>query len=199
MTRFSRAQLLSRTATGGLALVAGGSVIGATASSASGAIGPSDIPEVTQALATELLGAVFYTQLLAAKKVPFGDAKYYKRALLNETDHYTALAKVLTDAGQTPGQPADFNFTFPDGSFDSYQSASKLGMELETIFLGIYLGGAASIQHVETRSVFARIAASQAQHLSLFSATVLNKPIGVSFPLPLSLDEGSVALDPFIS
>ena len=77
--------------------------------------------------------------------------------------------------------------------------AAELGLLLETVFLGIYLGGVASLQDPDTRALFARIAASQAEHLSLFSHIVLDKPIGMSFPVPLSLEDGSAALDPFIS
>ena len=63
----------------------------------------------------------------------------------------------------------------------------------------IYLGGAATLQDTVTRSVFARIAASQSQHLSVFSRIVLDRPVGVAFPPALGLEDGSTALDPFIS
>ena len=199
MTRFSRAQLLSRTAKGGLALAVGGGVLSAVSSPASAAIGPGDVPEVTQALAAELLGVAFYTQLLAAKVFRADEQKYFARALVNENEHYTAMAKFLTDAGQTPGTADDFNFTFPKGAFSARKPAAELGLQLETIFLGIYLGGVDALQDGLTRSIFARVAASQAHHVSLFSSIVLNKPIGLSFPVPLSLPAGSAALDPFIS
>jgi rubrerythrin len=174
-------------------------VLGAAALPASAAIGPPDIPVVTLALATELLGIELYTQALAAKVLDAQDERYLKRALSNENEHYTAVAQVLTDAGQTPGQAADFDFTFPTNGFSTRKSTAQLGMELETIFMGIYLGGAASLADATTRAVFARIAASQAEHLSVFARIVLNKPVGLSFPVALSVEDGSAALDPFIS
>ena len=198
MTRFNRAQLLSRAGKGGLALAIGGGVVGAAASPSWAAIGTSDIPAVTQGLAGELLAAAFYTELLAAKVFPANEQKYFLRALFNENEHYTAMAKLLSDAGQTPGTATDFDFTFPTGGFSTKKKAAELGMQLETIFLGIYLGGVAALQDGLTRSIFARVAASEAEHLSVFSRIALNKPIGVSFPVPLSLAEGSAALDPFI-
>jgi Ferritin-like domain len=199
VTGLTRAQLLSRTAAGGVALAVGGGVLAAEASTASGAVGPADIPVVTLALACELLGAEFYTEALAAKVFDRQETRYLTRALFNEGEHYTANAKFLTDAGQTPGQASDFDFTFPAKAFASRKSAAQLGMELETAFLGIYLGGVASLQDAGTRAVFARIAASQSEHLGLFSGIVFGKPIGLSFPVPLSVEDGSAALDPFIS
>jgi hypothetical protein len=188
-----------RSAQGGAALAIGGGIVAAGASPASAAIGQPDIPVVTLALAAELLGAEFYSQALAAKVFATDESTYLQKALFNEGQHYTAGAKFLTDAGQTPGQASDFDFTFPAKGFATRRNASALGMRLETSFLGIYLGGAASLQDPGTRAVFAQIAASQAQHLSLFSGIVLNKPVGMSFPTPLSLEDGSAALDPFIS
>jgi hypothetical protein len=177
----------------------GGSVLARSVSPASAAIGQPDVPVVTLALAAELLGAEFYTQALAAKVFGADESKYLRRALANENAHYAAMAKTLTDAGQTPGQATDFDFTFPAKGFATRKSTARLGLELETAILGIYLGGVGSLQDAGTRSLFARIAASQAQHLSFCSDIALDTPIGMSFPVPLSLEDGSAALDPFIS
>jgi hypothetical protein len=192
----TRGQLLSRTAVGGLALAGLASV---TAAPASAGIGQPDIPVVTLALASELLGAEFYTQALGAKVFDTDESHYLRRAQRNEAEHYTALATILADAGQTPGQASDFDFTFPAKAFVTRKSTAEVGLQLESAFVGIYLGGAATLQDPVTRSVFARIAASQSQHLSVFSRIVLNRPVGLAFPPALSLEDGSTALDPFIS
>jgi hypothetical protein len=199
VTGLTRAQLLARSAKGGVALAVGGGVLAAAGSPASAGIGQPDIPVVTLALAAELLGAEFYMEALNAKVFSAAEDRYLKRALFNENEHYTAMAQILTDAGQTPGQAADFDFTFPAKAFATRNSAAQLGLQLETAFVGIYVGGAGSLQDAGTRSVFARIAASQAEHVSLFSGIVLNKPIGMSFPVALSVQDGSTALDPFIA
>jgi len=189
----TRGQLLTRTAVGGLALA------GLAAAPASAGIGQPDIPVVTLALAAELLGAELYTQALGAKVFDAEVSHYLRRAQRNEAEHYAALAKILTDAGQTPGQASDFDFTFPATAFATRKGAAELGLRLETALVGIHLGGAASLQDPVTRSVFARIAASQSQHLSVFSRIVMDRPIGVAFPPALSLEDGSTAIDPFIS
>jgi len=189
----TRGRLLSRTAVGGLALA------GIAALPASAGIEQPDIPVVTLALAAELLGAELYKEALGAKVFDADESHYLKRAQRNEAEHYTALAKILTDAGQTPGQASDFDFTFPAKAFATRKSTAELGLRLETAFVGIYLGGAATLQDPVTRSVFARIAAGQSQNLSVFSRIVMDRPIGLAFPPALSLEDGSTALDPFIS
>jgi Ferritin-like domain len=199
VTRLSRTQFLSRTAKGGIAFTVSGGALGAGASPAVAAVGQGDVPVVMLAVAAELLGAELYTQLLAAKLFTAHEQRAFERARFNEGEHYAALAKTLADAGQTPAQAGDFDFTFPRGTFSTRNKAARLGMELETIFLGVYLGGVPSLLDSVTRSVFARIAANQAEHLSLFTRIGLDKPIGPSFPLGLSLEEASVALDPFVS
>jgi hypothetical protein len=67
VTGLTRAQLLGRTANGGAALALGGGLLAAEASPTTAGIGPTDIPVVTLALASELLGVEFSTQALAAK------------------------------------------------------------------------------------------------------------------------------------
>lgn len=199
MTGLTRAQLLGRTATGGAALALGCGLLAAEASPAAAGIGPTDVPVVTLALAGELLAVEFSKQALAAKVFDAAEARQLARAQFNDSQHYDGLAKALTAAGLTPGQAEDFDFTFPAKGFASRGSAARLGAQLETTFLGIYLGGVASLQDAGPRVLFSRIAASQAQHLGFFSGIAYGKPIGMSFPIALSIEDGSAALDPFIS
>ena len=157
---------------------------------------PSDFPVLTLAVGAELLAAEYYTQLLAGKRL---NRRAVERARFNETEHYAAVAKLLRDAGQTPGEASDFDFTFPQGTFETDTKAARIGVELETTFLGIYLGGVATLSDSVARQVFARIAANQAQHLSFLIQNAGSTPIGVSFPSPLSIEDASIALDPYIS
>ena len=200
MTGLTRSQLLGRTAKGGAALALGGGLLAVEASPATAAgIGPIDVPVVTLALAGELLGIEFSKQALTAKVFDAAETRQLARAQFNDDQHYEGLAKVLTAAGLAPGRSEDFDFTFPEKGFASRGSAARLGAQLETTFLGIYLGGVASLQDAGTRGLFSRIAASQAQHLGFFAAIAYGKPIGMSFPVALSIEDGSAALDPFIS
>jgi hypothetical protein len=199
LTELTRSGFFARTARGGALLALGGGVLAATASPASAGIGQADVPVVTLALAAELVGAEFCTQALAAKLFSGEDERALRRALFNENQHYGAVAQILTDAGQTPGRASDFDFTFPPNAFATRLSSARLGVELETVFMGIYLGGVASLQDATTRNAFARIASSQAQQLSFLAGIAQQKPVGMAFPVPLTVEDGSTALDPYIS
>ncbi len=109
------------------------------------------------------------------------------------------MAGILTGAGQVPAVAADFDFTYPQGTFSSKGSIARLGVSLETVFLGAYLGAVGAVQAVALQQPLARIAASEAQHLGVFSEFHGGDPVGVSFPEPLSVDQASNALDAFAS
>ena len=170
MTGLTRGQLLARTAGGGAAFALTGGVFASEAAAGAEAIGPGDIPVVTLALAAELLGAEFYTQALAAKVFGGNETRYLKRALF---ERERALHRDSPRSSPTPARrrvrpPTS---TSPSRPRRSRRGAARrqLGLQLETAFLGIYLGGVGIAAGCDTRSAFARIAASQAQHLSVFS------------------------------
>ena len=122
----TRAAFLSRGARGGIALVAGGSVLAATTGNALGArSGDNDIAKL--AATAELLAIDFYSKALASKKFNGAEAAYMAAALQNEKDHYKALAGVLKSAA-----PKRLMFAYPVGTFASAKSIGKLGQALET-------------------------------------------------------------------
>jgi Ferritin-like domain len=125
--------------------------------------------------------------------------KYLKRALFNEQEHYQALAEILSGAGQTPATAGDFDFAYPKGSFGSKLAIAKLGIALETTFLGAYLGAVDALLTNGLKQPVARIAASEAEHLSVFTRLSGGDPVGISFPAALTIDEASNALDAYSS
>jgi hypothetical protein len=188
---------MSKGVKGGAALLLAGSAAGALAGAASAALPDSDLAYLRLLVAVELLGADFYGN--ATKAEPYGAAgsKALARALFNEGEHYTSLAAVLTSAGQTPATADDIDFTYPSGSFDSTASVTKLAVELETVFLGAYLGAVDGVQSASLKLPLARIAANQAQHLTAFSELLGRAPFDLSFPAALSIGDASDALDAF--
>jgi rubrerythrin len=158
-----------------------------------------DLALVRLAVGAEILAVAFYTQGIASKQFAGDDLKYLKRALFNEQEHLTAASAVITGAGQTPATADDFTITFPKGSFDSRMSIAKLGVALETVFVGTYLGAVDSFASGDLKTTAARIAASESQHLSVFSDITSDRPVGVSFPLPIDYETASDALDAFLS
>ena len=92
-----------------------------------------------------------------------GDA--LRRAQANEREHLASVAGILTGAGQVATAPVTSTFV-PGPRVRSRGSIAKLGVELETLALGAYLGAVAAIRPRSLAGPLARIAASEAQHLS---------------------------------
>lgn len=196
----SRAQLFSRGAKGSAVLLLAGSAAGAVAASASAdTIPDADLAYARLLVGAELLASDFYAQAIASQQFSGDVLKYVKRALFNEQEHYQTVSEVLTGAGQTPAVAEDFAFAYPKGTFASKASIAQLGVTLETAFLAAYLGAVDGLQTTGLKQPMARIAASEAQHLSLFAQLSGGDPIGISFPSPLTIDEASNALDAFTS
>jgi hypothetical protein len=140
------------------------------------------------AVAGELLAITFYERLLAGKAFRDSDRRVVRGALAQERDHYNALWPIV---GPTVAQQTDFTYTFPRGTFTSRARAISFGTALEAALLGTCLGVVPSLQSSELRLLFARIAASEAQHLSLFSSLRTGSPLGISFPDPLDEEHAS--------
>jgi len=194
MTDVNRAQFLTRGAAGGLALVAGGSVLGLAAGQATAATAAGDVAIAKLAATAELLAVDFYSRAIASRKFVGDEREYLVDARRNERDHYRALAKVLGS-----GAPKGLGFKYPAGAFASRKSIAKLGVALETAFVGAYLGAVTALKSNELKGVAAQIGASEAQHLSVFSEISLDDPVGISFPKALTAAQATKAVTPFLA
>jgi Ferritin-like domain len=199
-TSITRFQLVSRGARGGAVLLAGGAALGRLAGTASAdPIPPADLAYVRLLVGAELLAADFYVQAVAAANSGPAVRNYLRRALLNEQEHYQAVAGILSGASITPASSADIDFTYPKGSFADEPSILKQAVELENIMMGAYLGALGGIQTNAFKTGLAEIAAAEAQHLSYFSTVRGGKPFWLSFPLALTIDQASNAMDAYTS
>lgn len=162
--------------------------------------GPSDLDLANARLLTavELLLADFYGQAIKADKFGPQGKDALERALFNEKEHYASVSSILSSAGQTPAVAGDIDFSYPAKAFDSLGATAKLGLELEQIALGAYLGAVAAA-NTSLKQGFAQIAASEAQHASVFAAETTGHALGNSFPAPLTIDEASDALSEYTS
>jgi Ferritin-like domain len=139
-------------------------------------------------VATELLSDDFYTRAIAA-----GAPGPLHEARANERAHYHGLAALMRQAGQTPAQAGDIDFSYPHGAFASPESIHRLGAELEKLQLGSYLGAADALASEPLRGIVSRIAANEAQHLTMF------EPFHSSFPVALAIAQASDALGRYTS
>jgi hypothetical protein len=177
MTDTTRAQFLTRAGKGGLALVAGGSILGfaeGTAfASSSRVTSDADIAKV--AATAELLAIDFYTRAIASNQLKGDELAYLAGAKANEVAHYDALKGVLKSA-----TPSGLKFKYPAGSFASAKSIGNLGHALETAFVGAYMSAVVAFSSNELKGVAAEIGACESRHLSVLT----NIGAGVIVPAP---------------
>lgn len=193
MTDVSRAQFLTRGAKGGLALVAGGSVLGLAVGQAS-AQGAGDVAIAKLAATAELLATDFYTKAIRSRRFAGEELRYLREARATERAHYAALAKLLG-----AGAPKGVRFQYPAGAFRSRIGIARLGVALETAFVGAYLGAVTALDSNELKGVAASIGASEAQHLSVFSDIAKDDPVGPAFPKALTAAQATKAVTPFLA
>jgi Ferritin-like domain len=172
----------------------------AAAPSALGA-GPADLDLANARLLVtiELLLGDFYDRLLETELFATRVRGTLQRARFNETEHLAAVSRILTDAGQTAETAGDVDFSYPARVFSSRGGAAKHGAALERLALGAYLGAVDSTASPTYRLVHARIAASEACHLSVFELEATGHPIGNSFPDTLTIEQASDALGEYTS
>ena len=188
----SRATLLAR----GAATLVAASAFGGLASRASAAVPDGDLAYARLLVALELLSLDFYTRAIGAGG---GSQLELRRARAAERLHYDAVAAILTNAGQVPATAQDIDFSYPRGSFGSRAAICKLGVRLESLSLGAYLGAVRALQTPLYRDHAARAAASEAQHLSFFAGEVGGRRLGPPLPAALPLAKVSDVLDGYTS
>ena len=190
----TRAAFLSRGAKGGLALVAGGSVLALTTGSAFGSVA-ADTDIAKLAATAELLAIDFYTRSIKSGRLRGAEGAYLAAALRNEKDHYKALAGVLGASA-----PKNLAFRFPAGTFASARSIGKTGRALETAFVGAYLGAVTALKSNELKGVAAQIGSNEARHLAILSNIAAGTIVsGPSFPKALTAAAATKAVTPFLA
>ena len=189
----TRAAFLSRGAKGGLALVAGGSLLAVTSGQALGATA-ADTDIAKLAATAELLAIDFYSRAIAAKKFRGDELGYMGAALGNEQAHYKALAGVLGAAA-----PKRLRFKYPAGAFSSAKSIGALGQALETAFVGAYMGAVTALKSNELKAVAAQIGANESRHLSVLTNIAAGRIVAApSLPRVLTAAQATKAVQPFL-
>ena len=196
----SRAGLLRRGVGGGALLLVSGAGLAAAASPAGAATIPDgDFAYLRLLIAAELLKVDHSTQALASGKLPGGPAALVKQLHADDNAHYTGLAALMNNAGQTPATADDINFSYPKSAYGSASSILKLGSTLSTLSLGAYLGAIENVQTPELRLPLGQIAANEAQQLSGYAPLLGRAPVGSAFAASLTMPEVSDALGAYES
>ena len=195
----SRARLLRGLAAGGVALATPATAISFFATPARAAIPDGDLAWLRVLVATELLSEDFHSRAAASGTLSRRAGQVLERIARGDGAHYDRLAGVLTAAGQTPATAGDIDFNYPRATFATGGSILRLGLRIETLSLGAYLGALGTVESADLRLPLARIAVSEGQHAGAV-ARLLGHPMAASpFPEPRSIDLVSQALDAFES
>jgi hypothetical protein len=64
--------------------------------------------------------------------------------------------------------------------------------------LGVYLTGARDVGDPALRGLLARLAASEASHVSVLSGLATGRPVGTAFPVPMDLENASDVVGPYL-
>jgi rubrerythrin len=163
------------------------------------ALPDGDVAYLRLLIGAELLAIDFQTKALATKKLNASLRVTFKRLLADERAHYAALSKLLVDAGQPTTASGDVDFAYRRGSFVSRTSIARLGWRIESILVGSYLGAIEEVVTPEVRLPIGQTAANESQHLSTLGRSARKARIGRAFPVALSIEAASTALDVFES
>ncbi len=214
-----RAQFLRR-AGGGIALVAGGSVLASvTPAFAQSAPSPnSDLDILQTAFLAESLAVTVYGAALNLKYSKSNSSRgirkgqrfftganrtYLQAARQNEIDHRNFLRDAL--GANAPKADAS-KYRIPKSATSSPAGTLKFALTLETAFVSTYLGAVPVLSSNDLKLVAAKVAANEASHQGFFSfasgqgKTKGNGGRGVTKSLPddITLAQATKALGPIL-
>jgi len=196
--RLSRADLLAAGARRGAAVVVAGSAFGALAGDAAAdPLTDNDLALARMLVGAELLAIDFYQRAVAAARFGPVGQKYLRTASADEVEHNRTVSEILTGAGYTAATAADFDFVYPKRTFASPGAIAQLARQMETTFLGAYLGAVGSVDSPALVQPLARIAASEAQHLTLWGIELGGRPLSEAFPAPFAPNQVTTTLDQY--
>ena len=193
MSVIDRRGFVFATTAGGLGLVA----LGPTAPEALSAT-DEELAYANFGIAAEFLLQDFYAKVTDAKL--FGAEAQHNMTAggRSASEHAAALRQLLTDAGQTPALVEDFEFAWPEGTFDSKDATAAAGLGVARTLLGLYLTAATAVSVPSYRVLFTSMAANLAQQAAALSQTLGGRITGVSFPAAIDLEAASDALEPLL-
>jgi hypothetical protein len=197
----SRGQFLRNTATGGIALVAGGGVF-ASVSGVALAAGPtaSDISTLQAAYTAESLAVYVYTTILKGyskfSNPPLPEKEYFEAALGDEKVHKAFLAHAL--GAKTP-KLTNASFQIPASAVASTGALLKTGVALETAFVEAYLGASNTLSSADLRLVAAKLAANEATHFSFLDAAAGGHGVLPAVPSTATIPATVAKLKPFLT
>lgn len=148
-------------------------------------------------VSAELLLAEFYDKAIKAGVVTGAELAEMKRGRKAALHHVKALSALLTGAGGTPPDPADFEFVWPKDAFSTAKDAVATGLTILKTTAGAYQTGAAAATDSSYRVLYVSLTASAAQQIGALAAMAGRQGVE-PFPVALDLEAASDALEDYL-
>jgi hypothetical protein len=143
---------------------------------------------------TELLVRDFYAKALEAKVATGPKAAALKRGRSTAAQHAKALSDLLTNAGDAAPLPEDFQFEWPESTFETEKAMTATGTGVLRALRGAYQTAAATASEPSYRVLYASLAASVSQQLVALAGASAAEP----FPVAMDLEAASSALEAYL-
>lgn len=172
MSHLTRSDFILRVAgAGGVALVAGAGA-GWLALPAAAAVSEQDLAWLRFAVTVEFVSAEYYRRARRTGFFRGAEARAMERAAAAQLAHMRRFRQALTDAGETPIDPADLEVVFPARAFATRANAVSLGRRVAALAVHAYLGAVTTIEDQAIRSLFAQVSAGEAMQLTFLTGLV---------------------------
>lgn len=166
------------------------------------ALGGSDAQAATEeelawlrlSASAELVAEVFCAEAARARVLRRTERRRLQEALAADRRHYGLLAATI---GPDAPTELDFSIAFRRATFRSRVRLLAVGTKLKRALVGLNLGATAAISDAGLRALTARIAASEAAHLSYLSSLAGGAVLGAAMPTVLDIERATQQLTPF--
>jgi hypothetical protein len=153
-----------------------------------------DLAWLRLSASAELVATAFCVGAARARVLSRGERRRFREALAADSRHYGLLAAAI---GADAPTESDFSIGFPRHTFGSRARLLAVGARIKRTLLGLNLGATESISDPQLRALTARIAASEAAHLSYLSSLAGGAVLGAAMPKVLGIEGATVELAPF--
>lgn len=153
-----------------------------------------DLAWLRLSASAELVAAAFCAAGARARVLSPGERRRFREALTADRRHYILLAAAI---GADAPTESDFSIGFPRRTFGSRARLLAVGARIKRTLVGLNLGATESISDPGLRALTARIAASEAAHLSYLSSLAGGAVLGAAMPRVLGIEGATAGLAPF--
>lgn len=142
----------------------------------------------------ELVAEALCASAARTQALSRGERRRFGETLAADRRHYELLAAAI---GADAPTETDFSIGFRRGTFASRSRLLGVALRIKRTLVGLNLGGAAAISDSGLRALTARIAASEAAHVSYLSSLAGHGVLGAALPKPLNMEQATEQLAPF--